>query len=74
MRRANKSLSMGMLLVALSLTLKHFFVQLPDFLMGLLLGSGIGLELLGIYAMKHDLTPVRNFKKKIFNKIIGKGA
>lgn len=65
---------MGIFLVGLSFILKHLVGQIPDFIIGLLLGTGVGLELLGIYAMRHDLSKFRNFKKRMFNRLIGRSV
>ncbi|HEX2866937.1 MAG TPA: hypothetical protein VHO03_07830 [Ignavibacteriales bacterium] len=69
MKRPNKILTAGLLLVPSLFALRLFQVKLPDFLQGALLGLGIGLEFLGIYAEKHDLSKLRNFKLKILGKL-----
>lgn len=74
MKRPNKILSAGLLLVALTFTLKMFFSHLPDLVRGIMLGTGIGLELLGIYAERRGMSKIRNFKVKIFRKLFGQEA
>lgn len=54
--------------------LRLFQVRLPGFIEGFLLGLGIALELIGIYAEKHDLSKFRIFKVKLFKRIFGQDA
>lgn len=68
MRRPNKILTAGLLLIPSLFVLRLCQVKLPDFVEGLWLGTGIGLEFLGIYAEKHDLSKLRKFKLKLLGK------
>lgn len=66
MFKQNKLLSLGLFIIGMSLTLKHFSVPIPDFVDGLLVGAGIGLELIGIYTINHDLSKLKKFKRNLF--------
>lgn len=59
----NGYLRIGVLLIGICIGINHF-IELQDFLFGLGLGLGIALELIGAYAMKHDMSKVRGFKKR----------
>lgn len=74
MKRPNKILTAGLLIIPSIFVLRLFQVKLPDFVEGFMLGGGIALEFLGIYAEKHDLSKLRNFKVKIFNKLFRQNA
>lgn len=68
MRKLNKYISFGLLINGFGLFSKQFF-QLPEFINGFCVGLGITLILWGAYIQKHDITKIKNFKKKIFLKI-----
>lgn len=53
----------GVLVVGVLWGINHF-IKLPDFIFGLGLGLGIALELLGVFAIRHDMTKVRRCKKR----------
>ncbi len=65
----NNFFRVGSVIIAIMLLLHLYSIQLPDFIEGLMLGSGIALELIGIYTMKHDISKFRNFKKKLLKKV-----
>ncbi|MCC3867477.1 hypothetical protein [Terrisporobacter mayombei] len=53
-----------------------FYIILPDFIKGFLEGFSISLGLIlilfGLYCESYDLKKIRNYKSKIFNKVLGK--
>lgn len=59
----------GLVIIAIMLLLHLYAIHLPDFIEGLMLGSGIALELIGIYTIKHDISKFRNFKMKLLKKM-----
>jgi hypothetical protein len=63
--KTNWYLRAGLLLVGVLLGVNHFF-ELPHLVYGLGLGLGIALELIGLYAINHDLKKIRECKKRIF--------
>ncbi|AGK97947.1 hypothetical protein [Clostridium pasteurianum] len=71
-RKPNKFLSIGLFIAGIALFLKNSSIPLPDFIDGLLLGSGIGLELIGIYSMNYDISKFRNYKRNLLNKCLNK--
>lgn len=72
MKKSNKILCIGILIVCIMLILKHMSVNLPDFIYGLCMGVGIGLELLGIYSINHNTTKFKQHKINILKKCLGK--
>lgn len=60
----------GILLISMTLMLKHLVVGLPDFVYGLCFGTGLGLEIIGLYASKHDISRFRNYKINLLKKIL----
>jgi len=71
LRKLNKYMRIGMLCVGITFILKQFII-LPELVSGVLIGFGLGLELIGVYSMRHDMSKFknckRNFLKKCFNK------
>jgi hypothetical protein len=61
-------LRIGLAIIAIMIFLHLYAIHLPDFIEGLMFGCGIALEIIGIYAMKHDLSKFRNFKMKLVKK------
>ena len=59
----NWYLSTGILLIGVLIGIDHF-TELPDFLYGLGLGLGIALELIGAYAVRHNMKKIKEFKKR----------
>lgn len=41
---------------------------IPDIIAGLCAGVGIGLTLLGIYSINHDISKLKDYKKRILGK------
>lgn len=69
MKTRNWFVSVGCLLLATALVLKHVLPGLPDFIYGLCFGIGIGLELMGLYVANHDISPLKRHKRNLFRKI-----
>lgn len=71
MAKLNKSTRIGLVIFALTLLLKRL-IDLPDFIHGLGVGSSIIFMLIGVYAVNHDISKLKNLKlnflKKCFNK------
>jgi len=65
-RKMNWYLRVGILLVGVLIGLNHF-IELPEALYGLGLGLGIALELIGAYAIKHDMHKAKEFKKRLLH-------
>lgn len=65
-RKFNWYLRIGLLLAALVLTIKRFF-DLPDFIYGLLLGTAVVLEIIGVYAINHDIKKLKTAKKELLS-------
>lgn len=70
MRKINKLLSTGLLLVGITMFLKNV-VGIPEFFAGLGIGLGLFFELLGFYALNHDVSHLRMFKIKFIKKCFG---
>jgi hypothetical protein len=73
MKRFNWFLRIGLLLVGVLFGVNHF-IELPDFVFGLGLGTGIVLEMIGIYAINHDISKLRGCKKTAFSLFTKKGC
>lgn len=71
MKKYNYFISAGLLIISLMLILKHFAIQLPDFIQGFGYGIGIALELMGAYLVNHDISKIKNYKRKLWRNIIG---
>lgn len=71
MIKLNKNISIGMFIVAITLLLNNL-IKLPDFIYGLGFGTGIGLELIGIYSMKHDISKLKSYKINFIRKCLNK--
>ncbi|MED1206101.1 hypothetical protein [Heyndrickxia acidicola] len=65
MKGSKKFFHIGLVIIAIMLLLHLYVIHLPDFIEGFMLGSGIALELIGIYTIKHDISKFRNFKMKL---------
>ena len=46
------------------------FLNLPDFLIGLAIGIAIVFYIVGFVAIKHDISKLRAFKIKLYNKAV----
>lgn len=64
----NKLLSIGIFIIGITLFLKHI-TQVPDGIYGFLIGLGFGIELLGIYSINHDISKLKNLKRKLLKKL-----
>ncbi|WP_042461816.1 hypothetical protein [Neobacillus dielmonensis] len=69
MKGPNKYFRIGTVIIAIMLFLHIYHIHLPDFIEGLGYGSGIALELLGIYTMKHGNSKIKSFKMKLVKKV-----
>lgn len=54
-KKANKTLIIGIFIITITTSLRHFTIQLPEFVLGLGYGIGIALELIGVYSINHDI-------------------
>lgn len=70
MRKINKYLQIGLLLVIVSMILQRF-TDVPEFVHGILLGTGIVLEFIGGYSINHDISKLKNYKMNLFKKVFG---
>ncbi|MCF0146971.1 MAG: hypothetical protein HUJ77_01095 [Clostridium sp.] len=68
MKKLNNYIRNGLLIYVLCLLFNQFF-QLPEFLNGFFLGLAITLMIWGGYAENHDITKIKNYKKRILLKI-----
>lgn len=68
MKKSNLLFIIGALIVGIMMILRELSIKMPDFVEGLGLGMGIACELMGAYAMNHDLSKLRNFKKRLLKK------
>lgn len=60
-----------MLCCATTVILNHFII-LPESVSGLGLGTGIGLELIGVYSINHDMSKLKNYKMNFLKKTFSK--
>lgn len=63
MKKLNKNTVVGMVIIAALLLL-----NVPDFIRGVGLGTGLAFMLTGIYITNYDVSKLKGFKKKFFNK------
>jgi len=68
MRKLNNYIRTGLLIYVFWLFSKQFF-QLPEFLNGFCSGLAIALMLWGRYIKNHDVSRLKNFKRRIFMKL-----
>lgn len=71
MKRFNKYMTIGLLFNGLFLYMSRFD-SVHDFIKGLTAGAAIGLMLLGIYAQNHDISKLRDKKKIIIKRVLGR--
>lgn len=71
MKKFNNYLSFGLFFNGIFITSNRYNL-LPDFIEGLCAGAGIGLSLIGMYAINHDIYKLRNYKIKLFQRAFGK--
>lgn len=67
-REMRKETIIGLGLISLYLIINHI-VDIPDFLSGLMLGSGIALELLGLVP-NDKYKKMKEFKKQLLGRVI----
>jgi len=63
-RSLNWYLRAGLLVGGVLTGINHFF-NLPHFVYGFGLGIGLALEIIGTYAINHDLRNLRECKKRV---------
>lgn len=68
MRKLNNYIRFGLLVYVIWLLFKQFF-QVPELLNGLCSGIGISLMLWGTYIENHNISKIKNFKRKIFSSL-----
>lgn len=67
-REMRKETIIGLGLISLYLIINHI-VHIPDFLSGVILGAGIGLELLGLIP-DEKYCRMKEFKKQLLGRVI----
>ncbi|EPY2274386.1 hypothetical protein ACXAUS_003283 [Clostridium sporogenes] len=72
MKKANKALIIGIFIIAITMNLRHFTIQLPEFVLGLGYGIGIAFELIGVYSINHDISKFQNCKRNFVKKCLNK--
>ena len=55
MKKPNRTLSIGIFIIVITTILRHFTIQLPEFILGLGYGIGIAFELIGGYSINYDI-------------------
>jgi len=70
LKKRNKFMKVGLLIIAIILLPKNFSAQLPDFIQGLGYGVGIALELIGIYSINHDIFKFKNYKTNLLKNVL----
>ena len=68
MKKFNNFLCIGLFIVGAIQFLNHL-VALPHFIYGLGLGIGLSFELIGIFAMKYDISKIRKYKISLLKRI-----
>ena len=68
MKKLNHYIRTGLLIYAISLSFNQL-LKLPEFFNGFLLGLAIVLMLWGGYVENHDITEIKNFKRRLLLKI-----
>lgn len=68
MKKLNNYIISGLLIYAISLSFNQL-LKLPEFLNGFFLGLAIVLMLWGGYVENHDITKIKNFKRRCLLKI-----
>jgi hypothetical protein len=68
MNKMTRYNAFGTLFIAIGL-FGHNIITLPDFVLGFCLGVGIALNLIGAYAIRHNITKLREFKKNLVKKM-----
>lgn len=63
-KKMSWQLTLGIMIFAIITVLRQF-TELPEYIYGLGYGLCISLELYGLLAMKHDMSKLRNLKRKL---------
>lgn len=66
--KSNKYLVISNISAFIYLFIGHF-IKLPDIVEGFCVGICIALYPIGLYALKHDLSKVKQFKKRLVGKL-----
>lgn len=72
LKKPNTTLSIGIFIIVITTILRHFTIQLPEFILGLGYGIGIGFELIGVYSINHDISKFQNYKRNFIRKCLNK--
>ncbi|KGO13241.1 hypothetical protein [Clostridium botulinum] len=72
MKKPNRTLSIGIFIIAITTILRHFTIQLPEFILGLGYRIGIAFELIGVYSINHDISKLQNCKRNFIKKCLNK--
>lgn len=79
MSNSKKYICYGLIFSGIAFLIRQldiFYIVLPDFIKGFLEGFFISLGLIlilfGLYYENYNLQKIRNYKSKVFNKILGK--
>ncbi|MBP7176610.1 MAG: hypothetical protein KBA53_10430 [Thermoclostridium sp.] len=68
--KTNIYTTIGIFLFSMTLLLKNL-ISLPEFFCGLGLGTGLGLEVLGLLQCSPVLTRLKNAKRAFFKRPVG---
>lgn len=71
MKKLNNYIYFGVFFNGLWLLSNHL-IFLPDFIEGVCVGVGLTFTLIGIYAVNHDISALKKYKKTLFNRAFGK--
>lgn len=69
MKELNNYIRFGILFYGVFLIFNCINI-IPEFIKGLCVGIGSALIFLGIYSEKHDMSKLKNYKKKLFKKVV----
>lgn len=71
MKKFNNYIKFGLIFNVIWI-ISNRFNLLSSFIQGLCVGLGLTLIFVGIYAQNHNLDKLKNYKKNILNKVLGK--
>lgn len=71
MKKFNVYLKYGLLINCIFLLINGSGI-FPEFIKGICAGLGLTLIFMGMYFENHNRLPLSEYKRKIFNRIIGK--
>ena len=67
--KMNKYIIWGLLINSLSIVIKQF-IEIPDVIACFATGMGLSLLIFGLYAMNHDVSKLKNWKKNLVKRFI----